>query len=167
MITAKQQRTVRFGLFEVDLGTAELFKAGRKLDVERQPFLRPAGRPVGNEGRLAANGDRGTESSLAGAEPPLVLAVGRLGDPTTATQAVESGKADFIALGRSLIADPQWVAKLRRGEPIRRCRALFNHCWPASALSDHAIAGCIGNSSTPQCAICRGSNRGLSATPPR
>jgi DNA-binding winged helix-turn-helix (wHTH) protein len=39
MITAKQQRTVRFGLFEVDLGTAELFKAGRKLDVERQPFL--------------------------------------------------------------------------------------------------------------------------------
>jgi Tol biopolymer transport system component/DNA-binding winged helix-turn-helix (wHTH) protein len=39
MITAKQQRTVRFGLFEVDLGTAELFKAGRKLDVERQPLL--------------------------------------------------------------------------------------------------------------------------------
>jgi 2,4-dienoyl-CoA reductase-like NADH-dependent reductase (Old Yellow Enzyme family) len=52
-----------------------------------------------------------------------VIAVGRLGDPQTATQAVQSGKADFIALGRSLIADPQWAEKLRRGEPIRRCLA--------------------------------------------
>jgi 2,4-dienoyl-CoA reductase-like NADH-dependent reductase (Old Yellow Enzyme family) len=52
-----------------------------------------------------------------------VIAVGRLGDPTTATEAVASGKADFIALGRALIADPDWVAKLARGEPIRRCLA--------------------------------------------
>ncbi|MGP0090598.1 MAG: NAD(P)-binding protein [Xanthobacteraceae bacterium] len=52
-----------------------------------------------------------------------VIAVGRLGDPATATQAVASGKADFIALGRTLIADPQWVEKLARGEPIRRCLA--------------------------------------------
>jgi dimethylglycine catabolism A len=52
-----------------------------------------------------------------------VIAVGRLGDPATATAAVESGKADFVALGRTLLADPQWVNKLRRGEPIRRCLA--------------------------------------------
>jgi 2,4-dienoyl-CoA reductase-like NADH-dependent reductase (Old Yellow Enzyme family) len=52
-----------------------------------------------------------------------VIAVGRLGDPATATQAVASGKADFIALGRTLIADPRWVEKLARGEPIRRCLA--------------------------------------------
>jgi Tol biopolymer transport system component/DNA-binding winged helix-turn-helix (wHTH) protein len=39
MVTAAQQRTVRFGRFEVDLFTAELFKAGRKVDLERQPFL--------------------------------------------------------------------------------------------------------------------------------
>src|SRR5207237_10178019 len=38
-----------------------------------------------------------------------VIAVGRLGDPATAAQAVASGKTDFIALGRSLVADPQWV----------------------------------------------------------
>jgi hypothetical protein len=50
-----------------------------------------------------------------------VIAVGRLGDPATATQAVASGKADFIALGRTLVAEPQWVEKLRRDEPIRRC----------------------------------------------
>jgi len=52
-----------------------------------------------------------------------VIAVGRLGDPATATAAVADGKADFIALGRTLVAEPQWVEKLRNGEPIRRCLA--------------------------------------------
>jgi hypothetical protein len=52
-----------------------------------------------------------------------VIAVGRLGDPAAATDAVASGKADFVSLGRTLIADPEWVAKLERGEPIRRCLA--------------------------------------------
>ena len=33
-----------------------------------------------------------------------VIAVGRLGDPAIATEAVAAGKADFIALGRALIA---------------------------------------------------------------
>jgi len=48
-----------------------------------------------------------------------VIAVGRLGDPATAEAAVASGKTDFIALGRTLVADPQWVDKVARGEPIR------------------------------------------------
>jgi 2,4-dienoyl-CoA reductase-like NADH-dependent reductase (Old Yellow Enzyme family) len=52
-----------------------------------------------------------------------VIAVGRLGDPDVATNAVASGKADFVALGRTLIADPDWVVKLARGEPARRCLA--------------------------------------------
>jgi hypothetical protein len=52
-----------------------------------------------------------------------VIAVGRLGYPAAATDAVASGKADFVSLGRTLIADPEWVNKLARGEPIRRCLA--------------------------------------------
>ena len=52
-----------------------------------------------------------------------VIAVGRLGDPEVAAAAVAAGKADFIALGRTLIAEPDWVAKLARGEPARRCLA--------------------------------------------
>ncbi|MCC6889667.1 MAG: NAD(P)-binding protein [Hyphomicrobiales bacterium] len=52
-----------------------------------------------------------------------VIAVGRLGDPEQAAQAIETGKADLVALGRTLIADPEWVAKLARGEPARRCLA--------------------------------------------
>jgi 2,4-dienoyl-CoA reductase-like NADH-dependent reductase (Old Yellow Enzyme family) len=71
-----------------------------------------------------------------------VIAVGRLGDPTTATEAVASGTADFIALGRSLIADPQWVEKLRREEPIRRCLAC-NTC--INEMRGGAGIGCVVN----------------------
>ena len=71
-----------------------------------------------------------------------VIAVGRLGDPATATAAVESGKADFIALGRTLVADPQWVNKLRSDEPIRRCLAC-NTC--IDGMRSGAGISCVVN----------------------
>ena len=71
-----------------------------------------------------------------------VIAVGRLGDPATATDAVASGKTDFVALGRTLIADPQWVEKLRREEPIRRCLAC-NTC--INEMRGGAGIGCVVN----------------------
>src|SRR6516162_3811962 len=71
-----------------------------------------------------------------------VIAVGRLGDPAVATQAVAAGKTDFVALGRTLIADPQWVAKLRRGEPVRRCLAC-NTC--INEMRGGARIGCVVN----------------------
>ena len=71
-----------------------------------------------------------------------VIAVGRLGDPATATDAVGSGKTDFVALGRTLIADPQWVEKLRREEPIRRCLAC-NTC--INEMRGGAGIGCVVN----------------------
>jgi 2,4-dienoyl-CoA reductase-like NADH-dependent reductase (Old Yellow Enzyme family) len=71
-----------------------------------------------------------------------VIAVGRLGDPATAAEAVTSGKADFIALGRTLIADPEWVNKLSRGEPARRCLAC-NTC--VNEMRGGARLGCVVN----------------------
>jgi dimethylglycine catabolism A len=71
-----------------------------------------------------------------------VIAVGRLGDPAIATEAVAAGKADFIALGRALIAEPQWVEKLRRAEPIRRCLAC-NTC--INEMRRGARIGCVVN----------------------
>ncbi len=71
-----------------------------------------------------------------------VIAVGRLGDPTTAEKAVAAGKTDFVALGRTLIADPQWVEKLRRGEPSRRCLAC-NTC--INEMRGGARIGCVVN----------------------
>jgi 2,4-dienoyl-CoA reductase-like NADH-dependent reductase (Old Yellow Enzyme family) len=71
-----------------------------------------------------------------------VIAVGRLGDPTIAERAVDQGKADFIALGRTLIAEPQWVEKVRRGEPIRRCLSC-NTC--INEMRGGAGIGCVVN----------------------
>ena len=71
-----------------------------------------------------------------------VIAVGRLGDPDTARMAIEQGKADFISLGRSLVADPDWVAKLRRGEPRRACLAC-NTC--VNEMRGGAGMACVVN----------------------
>lgn len=50
-----------------------------------------------------------------------VVAVGRFSDPVLAKAAITDGKADFIALGRPLLADAEWVSKAERGMPVRRC----------------------------------------------
>jgi 2,4-dienoyl-CoA reductase-like NADH-dependent reductase (Old Yellow Enzyme family) len=71
-----------------------------------------------------------------------VIAVGRLGDPALAESAVASGKADFIALGRTLVADPEWAAKVRRAEPVRRCLAC-NTC--INEMRGGARIGCVVN----------------------
>ena len=71
-----------------------------------------------------------------------VIAVGRLGDPALAAQAVATGKTDFVALGRTLVAEPQWVEKLRRDEPIRRCLAC-NTC--INEMRGGARIGCVVN----------------------
>jgi len=52
-----------------------------------------------------------------------VIAVGRLGNPDVAAAALGSGKADFVALGRSLLADPDWPRKVRADQAVRRCLA--------------------------------------------
>jgi len=52
-----------------------------------------------------------------------VIAHGKLGDPFIAEKVIEEGKADFVALGRSLLADPEWPEKVRqrRLDDIRPC----------------------------------------------
>jgi 2,4-dienoyl-CoA reductase-like NADH-dependent reductase (Old Yellow Enzyme family)/thioredoxin reductase len=59
-----------------------------------------------------------------------VIVGGRLGDPALAERVLEEGKADFISLGRPLIADPDLPKKVRQGHPgeIRRCVA-DNWCF--------------------------------------
>jgi hypothetical protein len=75
--------------------------------------------------------------------PIPVIAVGRLGDPADATEAVAGGACDFVALGRTLVADPDWVVKLQRGEPFRRCLAC-NTC--VNEMRGGAQLRCVVNS---------------------
>jgi 2,4-dienoyl-CoA reductase-like NADH-dependent reductase (Old Yellow Enzyme family)/thioredoxin reductase len=59
-----------------------------------------------------------------------VIVGGRLGDPVVAEQVLEEGKADFISMGRPLIADPDLPKKICEGRvrAIRRCLA-DNWCF--------------------------------------
>lgn len=71
-----------------------------------------------------------------------VIAVGRLGEPATAMSLVDEGKADFVALGRTLIADPQWVNQVAAGLAIRPCLAC-NTC--VNEMRGGAQLGCVVN----------------------
>ncbi|HUT84662.1 MAG TPA: FAD-dependent oxidoreductase, partial [Thermodesulfobacteriota bacterium] len=44
-----------------------------------------------------------------------VIAVGRLHYPDVAEKALADGKADFIAIGRGLLSEPEWVNKVQSG----------------------------------------------------
>ncbi len=52
-----------------------------------------------------------------------VVAVGMIRNPSVAEDIVSSGKADLVALGRTLIADPDWPIKSETGheKEIKRC----------------------------------------------
>ena len=87
-----------------------------------------------------------------------VIAVGRLSDPIHAERAVLNGKTDFVAIGRGLVADPQWVDKVRRGEPVRRCLAC-NTC--INEMRGGARIGCVVNAAAGR------ENRFANSRPPQ
>jgi 2,4-dienoyl-CoA reductase-like NADH-dependent reductase (Old Yellow Enzyme family) len=63
------------------------------------------------------------------AEVPVVVA-GRIRLPDLAERALEAGQADFVAVGRGILADPEWVAKAREGRVgrIRPCVGIVQDC---------------------------------------
>lgn len=64
-----------------------------------------------------------------------VIAVGRIHDPGLAEQVLADGRADFVAMGRPLLADPDLPNKLAAGSPerVRRCISCEN-CIDAMEL---------------------------------
>ncbi|MBI5967971.1 MAG: FAD-dependent oxidoreductase [Deltaproteobacteria bacterium] len=52
-----------------------------------------------------------------------VIGVGKIRDPGFAEKLLQEGQVDFIALGRTLVADPEWPRKAAEGREreIRRC----------------------------------------------
>nr|WP_263991918.1 FAD-dependent oxidoreductase [Mycolicibacterium moriokaense] len=57
-----------------------------------------------------------------------VIAVGRIHDPARAEQILADGRADFIAMARPMLADPELPAKVAAGQThrIRRCISCEN-----------------------------------------
>ncbi len=59
-----------------------------------------------------------------------VIAVGRINSPQLAEEIVSQNRADLVALGRQLIADPYWVKKSQEGryEEIVSCDSCNKNC---------------------------------------
>ncbi len=58
-----------------------------------------------------------------------VMTVGKLGNPIFADSILRDGKADFIALGRPLLADPEWPVKVKEGRLADLCHCIScNNC---------------------------------------
>ena len=73
--------------------------------------------------------DLAEEVKVNGAVVP-VIATGGITDPTDAEDIIASGRADMVALGRTLIADGHWARKARVGENIAPCiRCNFCHTF--------------------------------------
>ncbi|MBB5174647.1 FAD-dependent oxidoreductase [Texcoconibacillus texcoconensis] len=62
-----------------------------------------------------------------------VIAVGSIREPQFVNSILADGKADFVAMGRSHIADPEWTRKAMEGrdEEIRKCISCL-HCTKSS-----------------------------------
>jgi 2,4-dienoyl-CoA reductase-like NADH-dependent reductase (Old Yellow Enzyme family) len=58
-----------------------------------------------------------------------VIAVGKITNPWLANQILEDGKADYIALGRPLMADPYWPNKVQEDKFEDVCQCIYcNNC---------------------------------------
>ncbi len=118
-----------------------------------------------------------------------VVAVGRLQDPEVAESVLENGSADFVAIGRGLLADPDWVNKVQDNKPddIIPCISCHEGCmeqmrqgdptscalrpttgheleWPMEPLQEERSLLIVGGGPAGLEAARAGVERGLSVT---
>ena len=74
-----------------------------------------------------------------------VSAVGRIVDAEMAARVIESGMADIVAMGRPLLADPDWGTKIAAGKAcdIRRCISCNKGC--TDAIQNRQFLSCVLN----------------------
>ena len=129
-----------------------------------------AARILVDAGYDALDVDAGTYDSWYWAHPPMyfdkgvylpfaeqvkqvvdvpVLAAGRMDDPDLAAQALRDGRCDMIGLARPLLAEPDYVRKVRNDELalIRPCLCCHEGCF--GRAFDGAVGSCAVN---PECA---------------
>lgn len=74
-----------------------------------------------------------------------VICAGRMDDPDLAVKAVEDGACDIVSLGRPLLADPDYVNKLRAGKAasIRPCLSCQEGCM--GRIQEYSALNCAVN----------------------
>ena len=106
----------------------------------RVPIVPPHFIPVGSHLPLAV--------AIKKTVSTPVIVGARLNAPTVAENALREGKADFIALGRALIADPDWPQKVSTGtsdeiRPCLACNVCRQHLFTSEPIrcAINAVAG--------------------------
>ncbi len=76
-----------------------------------------------------------------------VIGIGRLNDPTLMLSVIETGKADFIALGRESICDPHLPNKIKEGriEEIFTCTGCMQRCLYWNTFEEGEGTSCVIN----------------------
>lgn len=71
-----------------------------------------------------------------------IIAVGKLGTPEIAENILQGNIADMIAVGRPLLADPQWPSKVRSGKvtDIRPCIGCHEGCFRLPAAQNKPMS---------------------------
>lgn len=74
-----------------------------------------------------------------------VICAGRMDDPDMALNALENGITDMVSLGRPLLADPDYVNKLRAGkvQDIRPCISCHEGCM--GRIQEYSMLNCAVN----------------------
>ena len=74
-----------------------------------------------------------------------IICAGRMDDPDMANAALENGVCDMISLGRPLLADPDYVNKLRLEKPeeIRPCISCQEGCM--GRIQEYSMLNCAVN----------------------
>ena len=55
-----------------------------------------------------------------------VSVTGKIGEPSLAEEILRDGKADFVCIGRGLIADPYWPTKVKEGRLEDICPCIYD-----------------------------------------
>ncbi len=113
----------RFSEFRVD---HLVFQSPESLDIFRKlvPALDAAGvdvfHPSTHDGlKNFHDTDKPLAAHIREMTRKPVMAVGKLGeDPVLAKQMVSSGLADFAAIGKPMLADADWAARVKSGQPL-------------------------------------------------
>jgi 2-enoate reductase len=74
-----------------------------------------------------------------------VICAGRMDDPEMASKAVADGACDIVSLGRPLLADPDYVNKLKAGDTasIRPCLSCHEGCM--GRIQEYSALNCAVN----------------------
>lgn len=130
--------TVPYALALVDAGVDCLDVSAGTSDSPQDSIYPNEAQPLGCFADLA--------SAVRKAAKVPVIAVGRIATREIAEDILQKGKADLVALGRTLIADPDWPRKLAEGrdQEVVPCKWDNAACLRASIDRERPIR-CIQN----------------------